>query len=156
MAQSPTQKTPKKSLAILIAVIVVMLIVAGTFFIFSTPSSNDEGGELEIIRVYHSPSSPGTDDDVDFFAEIVNCPSSYDIEYNVEVYNGSALNSHSQGKMYKAYGRKNTWQHAERFTSTGFNTGKEVRFYVEIFDTPQGPDDRTPIMTSETDVFIIG
>lgn len=157
-AQQTTQKKSKKSLGILLAVIVVViLVVAGTFYISSTPSSEEENGELKIKRVFHEPSSPGTDDQVDFYAEIVNCPSSYEVEYNVEVYNEGVLNVHTQGDMYKATGSKNLWQHAELFTSTGFDSGKEVRFYVEIFDSESEPSsDPTPIMTSETDSFIIG
>jgi hypothetical protein len=59
--------------------------------------------------------------------------------------------------MFKATGFKNLWRHAELFTSTGFDSGDEVRFYVEIFDSEEEPSpDPTPIMTSETDSFIIG
>jgi hypothetical protein len=156
-AQPPTQKKSKKSLGILLAVIVVViLVVAGAFYISSTPSSEEENGELEIKRVFHEPQSPGTDDQVDFYAEIVNCPSSYEVEYNVEVYNEGVLGSISEGDMYKATGSEDLWQHAELFTSTGFDSGKEVRFYVEIFDGDSEPSsDPTPIMTSETDSFII-
>jgi hypothetical protein len=157
-AQSPAQKKSKKSLGILLAVIVVVIIiVAGAFYISSTPSSEEENGEFRIIRVFHEPESPGTDDSVDFYAEIVNCPSTYEVEYNVEVYYEGALHVHPQGTMYKARVSKNLWQHAELFTSTGFDTGDEVRFYVEIFDGEEEPSpDPTPVMTSDIDSFIIG
>jgi hypothetical protein len=157
-AQPPTQKKSKKYLGILLAVIVVVIIVvAGAFYMSSTPSSEEENGELEIKRVFHEPQSPGTDDQVDFYAEIVNCPSTYEVEYNVEVYNEGVLGSYGEGDMYKVMGSKNLWGHAELFTSTGFDTGKEVRFYVEIFDGEEEPSsDPTPIMTSDIDSFIIG
>jgi hypothetical protein len=155
--QSPIQKEGKKSPAVIIGIIVIVavIIIAGVLYVLLT-GEEDEGGELEIKRVYHEPLSPGTDDQVDFYAEIVNCPSSYDVVYNVEVYNGSQLTSYGEGTMYKASGSKNLWRHSELFTSTGFDTGKEVKFYVEIFDVDWDPElEQTPIMTSEIDSLII-
>lgn len=155
--QPPIQKEGKKSPAIIIGVIVIVaiIIMAGVIYVLFLGAEEDEG-ELEIKRVYHEPLSPGTDDQVDFYAEIVNCPSSYEVIYNVEVYNGSHLTSHGSGNMYKVLGSKNLWRHSELFTSTGFDTGKEVRFYVEIFDEDWDPDlEQTPVMTSETDSLII-
>jgi hypothetical protein len=157
-APPPVQKKTKKPIGILLAVIVIVIIVvAGMLYISSTPSSEEENGELVIKRVFHEPESPDTDDQVDFYAEIVNLPSTYEVEYNVEVYNEGVLGSYGEGGMYKVMGSKNLWRHSELFTSTGFDTGKEVRFYVEIFDGEEEPSsDPTPVMTSDVDSFIIG
>ena len=155
--QPPTQKEGKRSPTIYIAIsVIVILIIARTIFILWTPSSDEEGGDLEIKSVYHEPLSPGTDDTVDFYAEIVNCPSSYEIIYNIEVYNGSRLAMSGRGNMYKAWGSKNLWQNSELFTSTGFDSDREVRFWVEIYDEDWDMDiEQTPVLTSEIDSFII-
>jgi hypothetical protein len=87
----------------------------------------------------------------------VNLPSTYEVEYNVEVYYEGVLGSYGEGDMYKVMGSKNLWGHSELFTSTGFDSGDEVRFYVEIFDGEEEPSPNpTPVMTSEIDSFIIG
>lgn len=153
----PTKKEGKKSPIIYIAIIVIVfLVLAIAIFILQSPSSDEEGGPLEIKRVYHSPLTPGTDDVVDFYAEIVNVPSSYEVIYNIEVYNGSSLTMSAHGNMYEAWGSKNLWQTAQLFTSTGFDSGKEVRFWVEIYNVNWNPDtDQTPVLISETDSFII-
>ena len=152
---SPSGKSRSKSVVIAV-VIVLILIIASFIFIFAL-SPGDEDGELEIIRVYHEPSSPGTDDIVDFFVEIANCPSSkYEVVYHVDVYNGSTLTSYGSGNMYTVFGSKDTWGHSEDLTSTGFNSGYEIRFWVEVFDKNRGPgEDLTPLLTSETDSFFI-
>ena len=146
----------RKSYSTIIIAVVVIILFSSAFVIIFDPFAEEEG-EPEIIRVYHDPPSPGTDDTVYFYAEITNCPASlYDVIYHVEVYNGSIFSSSSGGGMYKSGGLKDHWTHAEMFTSTGFNSGYEVRFWVEVFDKNRGADDEFgPILTSEIDSFII-
>ncbi|UCG68861.1 MAG: hypothetical protein JSV09_13875 [Thermoplasmata archaeon] len=154
----PAQKKAKRSpTTYIVIVVIIFFLLISVILILRTPSSDEEeGGLLEIKRVYHEPLSPGTDDSVNYYAEIVNVPSSYEVVYNIEVYNGSSRTMSARGNMYKAWGSKNTWQTSQLFTSTGFDSGKEVRFWVEIYNVNWEPDtDQTPLLTSETDSFII-
>ncbi len=155
----PSSKRTKNYLIPILAIVfIIILILAGTFYFLGDDSSpkEQEGGEMEIIRVWHEPDFPDTDDEVHFYAEIVNCPSSYDILFNISVYEGDSLKMYMKGWMQKKSG--DIYERIEDFTDTSYDSGREVRFWVEIYDVEYiylENRDTPPILTSETDIFII-